>query len=49
MLGVDKFVLEILQIVVIQSELPLQDSIRLPLLALEPGDDLHQNLLQYHA
>jgi hypothetical protein len=41
-LGVDEFVLEILQIVVVQSELPLYRSIRDSLLALEPGDDLGQ-------
>jgi hypothetical protein len=49
LLGVDEFVLEILQVRVIQRKLPLQGAIRYPLLALEPGDDVRQGFLKGHA
>ena len=36
------------KILVIQCELPLQSPIRDPLLALEPGDNVRQDLLKRH-
>ena len=44
LLGMDEFVLEILQIVVVQSKLSLDGPIRDALLALQPGNDLGQHL-----